>query len=358
MANWRRAAAAGIILAFLTSLPVLAHAQAFYPVRPLGPLTTQPQASSGKGWRSLRLPAYAQVVQVGESGLLISEFPDSGDGFRQRIILVNPETGRTTLIKNLPAGAEAPAAAVGGHYLAYENALLRNGAYHAVTLLNWASAQGRPLLTLPASTYSVGPIRGLTIQGHTVYWLSTILTSQGLVSRVYRADLSRGRAHVVYSVQQKSSGTLLVAMAAGPDGLWLSADTTEGGSLWLWSYRARRIIRRIPVPHAPILLYGASPGGIVFSADYSAAPLNSAGPYPVYALNPIAHDVRMLTTRSDPGGLASVSGDWVAIDGLGIQSEVLNFKTHRRLVFAMPQAIVGGGWLVVRNHGGIHWRKL
>lgn len=329
-----------------------------FPVHAILPALKRMRFSS-RGWRSLQhISVDAQIIQVSAQGILLSEFPQPSNGFRQRLIWVDAVSGRVSHLVAFPLGEEARAAVVSGHFLVYAEGAFKNGTYHFVSVENLASHRTYRVTAVPAASYSVGPLQGLAIQRQTVYWLSTLLTPEGLVSRIYQENLTSRTSKIIVSDSQSVSGSLVVGMSVAPRGLWMSVAAKTGGSLWYWSYRAHRIVRRIAVPQVPHWLYGANASAVVLSTDYSARPIETGVPYPVYAVEPQQRVAVQLTTAADPGGESSVSGNWVAIDGLGIHSELLNLKTKRFATFGVPEAVVGGGWIVLRSQDGIRWHRL
>lgn len=335
----------------------------YFPVKVLPPRLRQVPVPRGE-WRRLgNLPVNTQVQAVSRSAILLSTFPSAANGWRQRLSAVDPGTGAVTTLIHLPFGQEAPVSASDNHWLVYEDAAFKNGSYRTVVAENLKTHHLTVLLHLSLGTYSAGPISGMMVSGAHAYWLSTLVVpNAGLVSQVYAADLATGRIQVLMRLSARSTHTILLAMAPGSGGLWLSADRTGGTSgLWFWSLSRKRVTRKIAVPQAPELLYGANPFSVLFSANYSDAPSSSKGnasPYPLYALNFSEQKAVQVTSAVQPGEHASVDGSWVAVSGLGLQSALINLSARREMLFQAPQAELGGGWVVLRTSGGIRWRSL
>lgn len=340
--------------------------QAYPPVQNLvGKL--RPSTTRLGPWHTLtNLPLNTVVEGVTSHYLLLSVFPDPTNGWQERVYAVNLSTGKKRTILHLPVEYEASALALSGDWLVYADSLAMNGSYRSMKAINLTSHHTINLLTLPQGSYSVGNVKGLSVVGHMVYWLSTILTPAGLVSRVYADNLSTHHRAVVAWANQSSENNLFRSMVAGPQGLWISVaqntniknDST--GALWFWSFKRHQVTQRIPVFHALTTLYGAVARTVLFSGDYRAAKTSTAnpGPFPVYALNVARGRNEQLTSSVNPGGIGAIDGPWVTVDGLGDHSQLMNLSNHTILSLPFPQSTVGGGWLVVRTAHRLEWQRL
>jgi hypothetical protein len=308
-----------------------------------------------------------QVEAATSQALLLVSYPTPSNGWHARISVLNPSNGTRRLMLAMPFEREPGTIALGGGWLVYTDASAVNGSYRSVDVEQLATQKRTTLQTVPEGTYSAGPIRGLTIIGNRAYWLSTWLTPDGLVSRVYTANLVTGRVRVVTGLNEASTHRLYLTMAPARGGFWLSVDqntqTTKPGTgaLVFWSRAKGRITRKVPLFHAPTLLNG-SRGAlmVVFSANYHAteAADSNRGPFPWYALIRGRRTLRQVTAATNPGGVVTEDGSWLAVTGLGEHSELIDIKRGTVMPVSEPFIQVGGGWLIVRKPGGLRWHRL
>jgi hypothetical protein len=378
MLKWHKSVALMVLLAWLcgggTVDAASGHANASksleFPVSNLSEKLAQhavPLSLKSRIWRVLKkVPIDAQVQEVTANVALIDVFPPANGPWPAGLDLLNLETGKVKDVVHVPTGQEAFPAAILGNWVVYENGRAGSGGYRTIVAKNMASGKSRPIFELPRLIYSAGSVQGLTIHGGRAYWLSNLVTPRGLVSRVYSDDLQTGHLKVLAQVNDSRQHRLMLAMAAAPNGLWVSVSATGAaaahhpGALWYLPWSGSGIGKQVIVWHAPTLLYGATNSAVIFSADYSPVPSSSVNPppFPVYAADVAVRRVFQLTPRFSPGRVGSVAGSWVSIDAIGDQSIIVNLKTMRDMTLPLPQAVVGTNWVVLRGPNMITWTRL
>lgn len=340
----------------------------YFPVsRLVSRLTKVGFQPSQPGWHTLsRLPLDATVDSVTTDGILVTTLHGSPPGWQSGLYWIHPSTGQVTPEVWFGPGQQADVVAMSQSWLVYEIGRTRQGGYSIVMAKNLATGVSWPILTLSPTVYSAGNIRGLVIRGNRAYWLSNVVGPEGLESRLYVYDFKARALRVLEQVRAKTDGLMFFDMVAAPHGLWISvnnsgnAGSAVNGSLWYWSLEQNRITRKIPVWHSPTLLYGASDNTVIFSANYRPAPTSRANPapYPLYADDWTTGRVYQLTSGVNPGGAASVDGPNVTVNGLGIESAMINLQ-HLTITFLpVPRAMVGGHWLVLQGPHSISWGPL
>ncbi len=326
--------------------------------------TLTPSRASLGPWHILpHLTPNDQLVGLSHHHLVMSIFPSPTNGWRQTLYLVNTRTGKSQTVLRLPFEHEASVVALSHGWLVYADALATNGSYRTVMAKSLHSQKTYTLLSLSPSSSSVGPVKGLSIVGHTAYWLSTLATPKGLISRVYRDNLTTRRLSVVASANQNTQRELFVALGSAPRGLFIAVardhpQASSAGALWFRPYHRRAITGRIPLFQAPSRLDGVSAGTVLFSARYSPKMSSTvnAGAFPVYALNVPRRTTQQLTSTVNPGGSATVDGTWVAIGGLSDHSELVNWQNHTELKLPFPNVAIGQGWVVMRAGTDLKWQ--
>lgn len=312
------------------------------------------------------LPYGFQVTAAG-TNLLLNIFRSAGPKWRPGLYLANGQTGAVRTLVRFPSGYQAPAAASSQHWLVYELSPVVKSGYRQVMAKNLATGHVWPILTLPKTVYSAGDVRGLTIVGDRVYWLSNVLTLNGIESRVYLYNLAGHQLRLLLQENPKRQGVLFFGAASAPGGLWLSANVSRNintnqaaGALWFWSYASGRVTDRFPVFHAPNVLEGATADAVVFSANYSPAGTSrvNPGPFPTYAADWTTRRVEQLTSRANPGGAAMVDGADVVVDGMGMRSVLINLSRRTITYLPVPHAAALGPWLVYEQARSIVWERL
>lgn len=371
MADWKKAGAMMLGLVALsgcgTVSSVAGHTPHYFPVRNLAShLKTISLSRTAVSHRLTGLPYGFRVTAAG-TNLLLNIFRSAGPKWQPGFYLVNGGTGAVRPVVRFPEGFQSPQAASTQHWLVYELSQTVKSGYRQVMAQSLTTGRAWPILTLPQQVYSAGDVRGLTIVGDRAYWLSNLLTSNGIESRVYMYNLVRRHLSLLIQENPKRQGILFFGAAGTPQGLWLSADVSHevnasqtGGALWFWSYAAGRVTKRFPVFHAPNGLEGATQDAVVFSANYSAADTSKVnpGPFPTYAANWTARRVEQLTSRINPGGAALVDGSSVVIDGVGMQSVLINLSKRTITYLPVPHAAALGPWLVFENARSLSWERL
>ncbi len=322
-------------------------------------------------WRTLAgLPTGTHVESVNASGILLGVFPMANAQskiWHDGLYLVNATTGQVRNVASFSANLQANVADVSGSWLVYEpGSAIKNG-YHAIMAKNIQTGAQWTAMTLPGNVYSAGDIKGLTIRGHWAYWLANLLGPNGLTSTVYAYNLQNRQLHQLLHVGTHSNNRMFFTMAPAPGGLWISVNNSGdlhlanvNGSLWYWSFQQGRVTQRIPVWHAPTLLYGATRNLVIFSGNYRMVPssFTNPGPYPVYAADAQTRTVYQLTSRINPGGAATISGPYLTVNGLGMVGALIDWNQKTRVTLPDPQAAVGGQTLVLQSAGDISWTTL
>ncbi len=339
----------------------------YFPVRNLGSrlkTTSLPQDALTR--RVTGLPYGFQVTAAG-TNLLLNIFRSAGPKWRPGLYLADGQTGAVRVLVRFPSGYQAPAAASSRNWLVYELSPVVKSGYRQVMAKNLATGHIWPILSLPKTVYSAGDVRGLTIVGDRAYWLSNLLTPNGIESRVYMYNLARHQLTRVLQENPKRQGVLFFGAASAPGGLWLSANVSPSintdqaaGALWFLSYASGRITKRFPVFHAPNVLEGATTDAVVFSANYSPVGVSrvNPGPFPTYVADWTARQVEQLTPRANPGGAAMVDGADVVVDGLGMRSVLINLSRRTITYLPVPNAAALGPWLVFEQARSIVWERL
>ncbi|PSR21346.1 MAG: hypothetical protein C7B45_11230 [Sulfobacillus acidophilus] len=321
----------------------------------------------GRAWHILKkVPIDAQVQEVTAHVALIDVFAPASGAWPAGLDLLNLATGKLKNVVRVPAGEDTPAAATAGNWVVYEDGRTGSDSYRMIVGHNVLTGKSYPIFKLPRQTYSAGNVQGLTIHGTRAYWLSNLLTPSGLVSRVYRDNLGTGQFKILAQVNDSRQHRLMLAMTAGPNGLWVSVAATgtvaahQPGALWYLPWTGDTFTTRVSVWHAPTLLYGATNAAVVFSADYGPRPSSSTNPppFPVYADEVARHRVLQLTERVAPGRAGTVAGAWLSINAMGDKSLIVNLETMRDVILPFPQAVVGKDWVVLRGPSLIAWARL
>ena len=357
----------------LVALPACGVVQASAP----GPIPDYPPLTNVAGrltpskvslgpWHTLaNLTPNDQLVGLSQNHLVMSIFPSPANGWRQTLYLVNARTGKSQTVLHLPFEHEATSVALSPDWLVYADALATNASYRTVMAKQLHSNKTYTLLSLTPSISSVGPVKGLSIVGNTAYWLSTLATPEGLISRVYRDNLTTRQLSVVASANQKTQNQLFVALRPAPRGLFIAVTRatnprkpSSAGALWFKPYHRTIITECIPLFQAPSRLEGVSAGTVLFSTRYrpeTSSTLNG-GSFPVYALNVLHRTTQQLTSAVNPGGAVSVDGTWAAIDGLSDHSELVNWQNRTELSLPYPNVMIGHGWVVMRAGSTLQWQ--
>lgn len=316
-------------------------------------------------WQTLKgTPLGATVESATPQALLLAVFPtNTTRTWPTGLYDVRATTGRATRVADL----EADAAALNGSWLVYEPVLNPLTKTQSVLARNLKTGDTWPVMRFSAQQTGAGNVKGLTIEGHQAYWLSNVMGPDGMTSTVYDYNLATRHLDVLLRASTRGTNRMFFALTSDETGLWVSVNNsgnlslnTVSGSLWHWSFARHRVTMRVPVPHAPSTLDGASDGAVLFSADYQErppSPFNPA-PYPVYLALPDRHTVLKLTSRVNPGGSASIEGSSVVVDGMGLQSRLLNWETGVEVSLPVPSAEVCGGWLIEHRAHRLLWTRL
>ncbi|MCY0898046.1 MAG: hypothetical protein OWU33_03785 [Firmicutes bacterium] len=318
--------------------------------------------------RLTQLPATYLINQVTSQGILFTIFPTFGmpmHGWKNGLYMVSPKSAKILAFVPVPLAWSVSSAALGGDWMVYalQGESRRLGFRIAAT--NWVRKSRDLLWQVPLNQRLLSPITDLVVLGHTAYWVANLATHRGVVSRLFAANLTTRRVSVVWQEYPKETGLMCFSMTSTPTGLWLSVgdlNRTRGpsGSLWFWSIPRHQVTTRIPLWHAPLFLYGATPEGPIFSANVSDTANGPAriGSYPMYLANIRTHRLDQLTTPVNPGNLVTVDGATIAVAGMGISSELVNLRTASVSVLPVPDSEIGGGWLVEHLAHTMLWSPL
>ncbi len=305
----------------------------------------------------LLVPAWALPSTTGGT-------PSNGS-YKPGVYVVNPVTSAVRpLAQFTGSGVQANEGAAGDGWVIWEQ-VSNSSQNWQLYAQNVATGQHKLIYTPPSGFIAAGDAIGLTVAGHSAYWLAVLRNQSTIRTVVYRYDLETNRLTSVISAPSNKRPWLIGDLfVSGSTMLLTTQDSTNPydlsarGQILRLDMSTSRISTELTLEY-PATYVAASGNLLSFVFNSSGKPNSPTNttPFPLFTYAAGSLKVSQVTVPTDQPEFPSASGRYLAWWNVGQYSTLLD--TGKNWVFQVPgRAYVYGTLLTWGTADGVSWCTL